>query len=133
MIRLRHPDRHPTPRIHFASHRMVVHCKFAPYSILIDCTTKWGNPFLVGPDGVRMVVVHLYAAYMAGQPGLVRDARAELRGRVLGCHCAPLPCHGHVLYRIASGASVAQALAAAQRQWRREGRCVPDIVDLESL
>jgi hypothetical protein len=32
---------------------------------------------------------------------LVATAKRELRGKVLGCWCAPLPCHGHVLACIA--------------------------------
>lgn len=26
----------------------VVHCKKKPYDVLIDRTTKWGNPFCIG-------------------------------------------------------------------------------------
>ena len=32
----------------------------------------------------------------------VEAARRELRGKPLGCHCSPLPCHGHALAVIAN-------------------------------
>ena len=31
-----------------------------------------------------------------------RGPKAELRGRVLGCFCAPLPCHADVLAEVAN-------------------------------
>ncbi len=34
---------------------------------------------------------------------LIEAARTELRGKRLGCWCAPLPCHGDVLSRVAEG------------------------------
>ena len=35
----------------------VVHCKKEYYDVLIDRTTKWGNPFIIGRDGDRDGVV----------------------------------------------------------------------------
>lgn len=31
----------------------VVHCQKEPYDVLIDRTTKWGNPWKIGKDGNR--------------------------------------------------------------------------------
>jgi len=71
-------------------------------SVYIGRPTKWGNPFVVGKDGTREEVVEMYRAWLAGQPGLVADARRELAGKNLVCFCAPKACHGDVLMEIAN-------------------------------
>jgi hypothetical protein len=74
----------------------VVHCRQEPYDVYIGRPSKWGNPFRIGPDGNRSEVLHKYALYLLQQPDLLA-ALPELRGKVLGCWCAPLPCHGDIL------------------------------------
>jgi hypothetical protein len=63
---------------------------------LIDRRTPWGNPFIVGQHGDRDRVCDMYAAYLEQLPPLQRRLH-ELKGRVLGCHCFPLRCHGNEL------------------------------------
>jgi len=63
---------------------------------------KWGNPFKVGRDGTRDEVIAKYEAWIQTQPELMA-ALPGLRGKVLGCWCAPLACHGDVLMRLAEG------------------------------
>lgn len=36
------------------------------------------------------------------EPDLIEAAKRELKGKILGCWCAPLPCHGDVLAEIAN-------------------------------
>ena len=78
----------------------VVHCKKEPYDIYIGRPSKWGNPFTLGKDGTREEVLEKYSRYL--------DERSEklpyheLRGKVLGCWCAPLPCHGDILLKLAN-------------------------------
>ena len=91
--------------------RLVVHCKKSPYDVLIDRTTKWGNPYShkkgtlakwVVPS--REIAVLKYWEYMMDQ---VHDGKvslqdlAELENKVLGCWCAPKLCHGHFLSAMA--------------------------------
>lgn len=57
---------------------------------------KWGNPFVIGVHGSRAGVIARYDEWIRGQPALMA-ALPELRGKVLGCHCAPLACHGSIL------------------------------------
>jgi hypothetical protein len=64
----------------------------------------WGNPFKIGPDGTRLEVIEKYRVWLRGQPDLVARARVELRGKMLGCWCAPQRCHGDVLADVADGA-----------------------------
>jgi hypothetical protein len=68
--------------------------------VLIDRTTSLGNPYVIGRDGDRGQVIAAFARYVVHRPDLMA-LLPGLRGRVLGCHCAPLPCHGDVLARLA--------------------------------
>jgi len=88
--------------------RMVVHCKRERFDIYIGRPSRWGNPFTWKPGTLAEFVVPKdevlarYEAWLRAQPELVAKVRAELRGKVLGCWCAPGPCHGDVLARVAN-------------------------------
>jgi hypothetical protein len=86
----------------------VVHCKREVYDVLIDRSTKWGNPYShkVGTKALYLVktreeAIERYEEYLLSNPELLA-ALPELRGKVLGCWCHPLRCHGHVLVRFAA-------------------------------
>jgi Domain of unknown function (DUF4326) len=79
----------------------VVHCKRAKFDVYIGRPSKWGNPFVIGHDGERDEVVKKFHYYILGMPGLLADVQ-ELRGKRLGCYCAPLACHGDVLAGLAN-------------------------------
>ena len=70
-------------------------------AVYIGRGSKWGNPFRIGPDGDRVAVIALYERWLADQHPLLR-ALDELRGRDLVCFCAPRPCHGDLLLRLAN-------------------------------
>lgn len=74
----------------------VVHCKKEPYDVYIGRGSPWGNPFKIGPDGTRDEVVAKYRAMYKGNQKFLASLE-PLRGKRLGCWCAPLLCHGHVL------------------------------------
>lgn len=79
----------------------VVHCKEEPYDIYIGRPSKWRNPFRLGVDArSRDHVIQLYERWIQTQPELMA-ALPELRGKILGCWCAPKRCHGEVLKRLA--------------------------------
>ena len=80
----------------------VVHCKRGHYDIYIGRPSKWGNPFVISPSASRADVIAQYERWIVCQPELMA-ALHELRGKVLGCWCAPQPCHGDVLVRLANG------------------------------
>jgi hypothetical protein len=69
-------------------------------AVYIGRGSKWGNPFRIGPDGDRAAVIAKFERWIADQHQLLR-ALDELRGRDLVCFCAPLPCHGDLLLRLA--------------------------------
>jgi hypothetical protein len=98
--------------------KLVVHCKRERYDVYVGRPSKWGNPFSHIPNAVvqgktrtlaryrvatRAEAVAAYEAWIQTQPELMA-ALPELRGKVLGCWCAPLPCHGEVLARLANSA-----------------------------
>ncbi len=71
--------------------------------MLVDRTTKWGNPFKVGKEHTRKQAIALYREYLLTRPDLVAAAKVELLDKVLGCWCKPALCHGDVLAEIANG------------------------------
>ncbi len=77
----------------------VVHCKREPYDVYIGRPSKWGNPFRMGADGTRDEIIAKYRDYVRSRPDLMASL-GELRGKVLGCWCRPLPCHGDVLVEL---------------------------------
>lgn len=71
-------------------------------AVYIGRPSKWGNPFVIGRDGSRGEVLRKYQRWLCLQPGLIEVAQRELRGKDLVCWCAPCPCHGDLLLRIAA-------------------------------
>lgn len=83
----------------------VVHLKVAPYDVRIDRQTHWGNPFVIGKDGNREQVIAKYREWIhePEQAHMIEYAKRALKGKTLGCWCAPKACHGDVLLEIANG------------------------------
>ncbi len=69
----------------------------------------WGNPFLLGADGNREQVIAKFREHLLRTPELHKRL-PELKGKVLGCFCAPLPCHGDVLAEMANEGGEGQAV-----------------------
>lgn len=93
---------------------MVVNVRNAAYDILVDRTTRWGNPFTHIKDrktraeyvvDSRVEAIRRYEEWIKTQPELLRDL-SSLRDKVLGCWCAPQPCHAEVLVRLANEGAV---------------------------
>lgn len=78
----------------------VVHCKKESYDVYIGRGSKWGNPFKIGEHGNRNEVISYYKAHIMDNPTLLSQVH-ELKGKRLGCYCAPLSCHGDILKRLA--------------------------------
>ncbi len=78
----------------------VVHCKKEPFNVYVGRPSIWGNPFEIGKDGTRGEVIEKYREYLLGNPELLA-LLPTLRGKVLGCWCAPEACHGDVLAALA--------------------------------
>lgn len=84
------------PRVLNQSHHGI-----PPASVYIGRPSKWGNPFVIGPNGNRAQVIALYREWIMKQTQLL-ESLGELRGKDLVCYCAPLPCHGDILLALAN-------------------------------
>ena len=91
----------------------VVHCKSGePYDVYVGRPGPWGNPFSHKPSMVglwrvvdRGVAISAFREWVltsdTAEAQWIRDHVHELRGKTLGCWCAPKACHGEVLARMA--------------------------------
>jgi hypothetical protein len=77
----------------------IVNIHQGPYDVLICRPSKWGNPFEITDKCPRELALAKYEVHIRRRPDLIA-ALPELAGKRLGCHCHPLPCHGHVLVRL---------------------------------
>ena len=77
-------------------HPLVVHCKKDNYDIYCGRPSIWQNPYKIGEHGTRKQVIEKYKKYLLANQELL-DKIHELRGKVLGCWCAPMACHCDVL------------------------------------
>lgn len=87
--------------------KLVVHCKKERYDVYIGRPSKWGNPFSHLSNTLaqfkvdsRDEAITKYEEWILTQQSLL-DSIEELKGKVLGCWCDPLPCHGHILVKLA--------------------------------
>ncbi|MCP2259680.1 protein of unknown function (DUF4326) [Streptoalloteichus tenebrarius] len=59
--------------------------------------SDFASPFVKEAKTDREAMVRHYREWLAEHRELERRARTELKGRALGCWCAPQPCHADVL------------------------------------
>ena len=82
----------------------VVHCKKEPYDVYIGRPSLLGNPFALQHESERVLVLTQFRVYaearMKSDPKFAAAIRA-CKGKVLGCWCAPRPCHGDVIAELA--------------------------------
>jgi len=97
----------------------VVRCEREPFDVYCGRgsrklglpRSKWANPFRIGRDGTREQVIAKHRSWLPTQPHLIA-ALDELRGRTLGCHCAPEACHCDTLVELANAPRPAAPPAA---------------------
>lgn len=82
--------------------KFVVHCKTDNYDVYIGRPSRYGNPFEIGKDCTRTEVIQKYKEWIYSQPELLEEIRSNLKGKILGCWCSPLACHGDILSEIAN-------------------------------
>lgn len=70
-------------------------------AVYIGRRSPWGNRFIIGVHGNRDEVIAKFKAWCSHNPWFVEQVERELHGKDLVCHCAPLPCHGDVLLKLA--------------------------------
>lgn len=75
-------------------------------NVFIGRGSKWGNPHLLSEHkNNREEVVCLYKDHLLHDKRL-KNSTSELKGKVLGCWCAPSLCHGEVLHYFAGNIPV---------------------------
>ena len=89
-------------------------------AVVVAATSKWANPWHLGPSRTRASVVDAYRHWLLGRMGedlaqqrrLLVESLPELRGRDLACWC-PLeePCHADVLLELANVQQVTELLS----------------------
>ena len=75
-------------------------------TVKVDRSTRWGNPFRPGEDGIETIeeAVRAYRRWLGKYSELERAARTELAGKNLACWCAlDGPCHADVLLQLVRG------------------------------
>jgi len=75
-------------------------------TVKVDRSTRWGNPFRPGEDGIETIeeAVRAYRQWLGKNSELERAARTELAGKNLACWCAlDGPCHADVLLQLVRG------------------------------
>ena len=79
------------------------------YDIYVGRGSKFGNPYTHLPNTsapyiveTREDAIRLYEEWIRSQPELMEAAKKELKGKILGCYCKPLACHGDILLTIAN-------------------------------
>lgn len=82
---------------------MIVHCKRDQFDVYVGRPSPWGNPFTVAQHG-RGTAIQQFERWVRQpeQKELRNRARRELPGMVLGCWCAPRPCHAATWIQIAA-------------------------------
>lgn len=83
----------------------VVHNKKEKFDVYIGRPSKWGNPFTHKQGTLAEFIrptredsIESYRKWLTEGKGqhLLKDLD-ELKGKILGCWCKPLSCHGDVL------------------------------------
>ena len=65
--------------------------------VKVDRSTEWGNPFRVPDDGDNETVVWKFEEYYLPHEPMLQEKLPTIRGKALGCWCAPKRCHAEVL------------------------------------
>jgi hypothetical protein len=81
----------------------IVNINDEEFDIYIGRGTKWGNKYHIGVDGTREEVIEKFKLWWNRHPELHNEAIRELQGKILGCHCKPLPCHGDIYVAFLEG------------------------------
>lgn len=73
-------------------------------AVLVDRTTKFGNPYIIGKHGTRAEVLTMYRKWLWKRMVNNEEFRREvcaLKGKDLICWCKPHACHADVLAKAA--------------------------------
>lgn len=77
---------------------IIKHAKRDPFDVYIGRGqgSIWGNPYAISDTRNREYVVAMFTDYLLKKPELLKRI-FELKGKTLGCYCAPQLCHGDMI------------------------------------
>lgn len=84
----------------------VVNLHGEPFDVYIGRPSIWGNPYSLRKNATeeeRAECIEKFKKHFLNNPELMKRAREELKGMVLGCYCKPLACHGDVIADYVNG------------------------------
>ena len=70
------------------------------YDVYIGRGSKWENPYRIDARRSRKQVIKEFREYAINSEKIMKSILV-LRGKRLGCYCAPEDCHGDVLAELA--------------------------------
>lgn len=88
------------------SRTTVVNLRRHPHEIYIGRGSPFGNPFKISVNGDRETVIRKYRGYFYDKmlyDNDFKDKVHSLKGKILGCYCKPLTCHGDVIVEYLEG------------------------------
>lgn len=83
------------------SHPLVVNVHREACDVYVGRPSKWGNPYKISNNISREEAIRLYRKHINNSPELLA-ALPELKGKRLGCFCAPNACHADILAELAN-------------------------------
>jgi hypothetical protein len=91
-----------------------------PYDVYIGRGSIWGNPFSHKTGTLAQFIVssreesiskyYEYFLNKVKNDEEFRNKTLALKGKVLGCFCKPLPCHGDIIVQFLEGRVTGQAM-----------------------
>lgn len=87
-----------------------MNCRRDAFDVYVGRPSPFGNPFSHRPGTLatyrvrtRDAAIARFEEWLMTDPELIARVRRELRGKVLGCWCAPdKACHAEILARVAN-------------------------------
>merc|ERR1719461_1286257 len=92
---------------------------------------KFGNPFPITKKMDRKAVCKAHKDWLLKNDALLREVRQNLKGKTLGCFCAPKQCHGDFLAEVANSDqySYLDQLKPAKAVLKADSKASKKIVD----
>jgi Domain of unknown function (DUF4326) len=93
------------------SHPLVVNKKTSEYDVYCGRGSQWGNPWThrkLDQTKAKFQVatkdesIRLHREWFLKNKPLMALAKQELKGKVLGCYCAPSLCHCDIIAEVAN-------------------------------
>ena len=84
-------------------------------NVYVGRPSKWGNPFKISSKNSRQDVVELFRQFIPLNKNRVESV-GQLKGKVLGCWCAPNLCHAEVLHQLAGNHPCYQSTSTEMSQ-----------------